>query len=1081
MRKKMKKVIGFMLCFMLVLGMMPGSLTVYADGHIHNEVTFEEWTSNNSLPTSAGSYYLTSDVTINSTWDVPSGTTNLCLNGHGIIMNSNNIVIIIGSNEILNLYDCGTTEHKYTISNSTDNNSAGLAMVNDATGTKTFTGGYITGGKYSTDYKYGAGIFIQNGELNMYGGTIIGNQIASNVTGGGGGVELEVDGKFNMYGGNIIGNEAPYGGGVYVRSGEFNLYSGSIEKNVSTTIGGGGVCLYGKGSFFNMKDGEIRYNSAFCGGGISSSGSSTVTVKGGVISHNYATESGGGLGNERYEESDVSEKNANIIISGDPLFSENKAGTDDHDSNIELVSNAKITVDAQLTNTIPIGIRMEAPGVFTNSTNTEYNVIDNFTSDDTNYGVGIKDDSSQLYLGKYIVTFDKNGHGDNETQSVLPNNFVIKPIDPTADGYIFGGWYMDEWFTREYFFDQWTVNNNMTLYAKWTAKEKEKTVVKTKPTAKSLTYTGSGQELVNGGAAENGTLQYALGEDDSEIPTDGWSEDIPTAIDAGDYYVWYRVEADANYADTDPDVVEVTIAKAESKPTIPKEFTTGFSAEKGQTLADIKLPKADNGTWKWEEPETTKLDKVGENKFTAIFVPEDTENYEESKVEVVINVENPKEPEKPTDDSESTEEPTEEPIEEPTEEPTEETKDDKNGFVNDDDINKEETGITGVVSTDLDDYAKAQDGSNVQVNMKVSSQTAKSLNSETAAALKESVDDIFDGMNEDNVKNEYLDIKITKSVDGGASEEVHDLGRVIEIELSYDLNGKYNPVIFREHNGEVVKFTRLNSRTTGNNKEDATYYVDEENHKIYIYSQFFSTFSIAYTTVPSYQITFDDGNGNITQKMIANGATIAEPATPTREGYKFLGWYVGDDKYDFTTPVTGKLTLTAKWEKIIPPVVNVLVSKQKVFGRSYFEKYGEEPSNYKYKFKVDDKSQKKILSATKDMIKAKDTGTAKVALYRKAKGGSWEKIEEHEFIVEKPEVTKKVDTLHAGDTAEAMSFVTNKMSVNPTYFLSSKPEVAEVDFETGKIKVLKTGSTTITIAYDNGIRAAKYKTKLVIK
>ncbi|MBR1893135.1 MAG: Ig-like domain-containing protein, partial [Lachnospiraceae bacterium] len=54
-------------------------------------------------------------------------------------------------------------------------------------------------------------------------------------------------------------------------------------------------------------------------------------------------------------------------------------------------------------------------------------------------------------------------------------------------------------------------------------------------------------------------------------------------------------------------------------------------------------------------------------------------------------------------------------------------------------------------------------------------------------------------------------------------------------------------------------------------------------------------------------------------------------------------------------------------------------------------------------------------------------------------------------------------------------------SVKPTYFLSSKPEVAEVDFETGKIKVLKKGSTTITIAYDNGIGAAKYKTKLVIK
>ena len=163
-------------------------------------------------------------------------------------------------------------------------------------------------------------------------------------------------------------------------------------------------------------------------------------------------------------------------------------------------------------------------------------------------------------------------------------------------------------------------------------------------------------------------------------------------------------------------------------------------------------------------------------------------------------------------------------------------------------------------------------------------------------------------------------------------------------------------------------------------------------------------------------------------------------------------------------------------------VVNVLVTKQKVFGSNYFEKYGEELSKYKYKFKIDDKSQKKILGATKDMIKAKKAGTAKAALYRKTrKGGSWEQIEEVEFVVEKPEVTKKVTTLKPGDTAEALSFVTSKMSVKPTYYLSSKPEVAEVDFETGKIKVLKKGSTTITIAYDNGIGAAKYKTKIVVK
>ena len=54
------------------------------------------------------------------------------------------------------------------------------------------------------------------------------------------------------------------------------------------------------------------------------------------------------------------------------------------------------------------------------------------------------------------------------------------------------------------------------------------------------------------------------------------------------------------------------------------------------------------------------------------------------------------------------------------------------------------------------------------------------------------------------------------------------------------------------------------------------------------------------------------------------------------------------------------------------------------------------------------------------------------------------------------------------------------MSVKPTYFNSSKPEVATVDFNTGEIKVLKKGRTTITIAYDNGIGVAKYKTRIKV-
>lgn len=40
------------------------------------------------------------------------------------------------------------------------------------------------------------------------------------------------------------------------------------------------------------------------------------------------------------------------------------------------------------------------------------------------------------------------------------------------------------------------------------------------------------------------------------------------------------------------------------------------------------------------------------------------------------------------------------------------------------------------------------------------------------------------------------------------------------------------------------------------------------------------------------------------------------PDAPVKSGYRFAGWYSGDAKWNFDTPVTENLTLTAKWEKI---------------------------------------------------------------------------------------------------------------------------------------------------------------------
>lgn len=77
------------------------------------------------------------------------------------------------------------------------------------------------------------------------------------------------------------------------------------------------------------------------------------------------------------------------------------------------------------------------------------------------------------------------------------------------------------------------------------------------------------------------------------------------------------------------------------------------------------------------------------------------------------------------------------------------------------------------------------------------------------------------------------------------------------------------------------------------------------------------------TTTPdtskTYTVTFDPANGDKpTSVKVKGGNPVKAPATPTRDGYRFTGWYEKDAKtaYDFTAPVAGDLTLTAKWSKL---------------------------------------------------------------------------------------------------------------------------------------------------------------------
>lgn len=90
----------------------------------------------------------------------------------------------------------------------------------------------------------------------------------------------------------------------------------------------------------------------------------------------------------------------------------------------------------------------------------------------------------------------------------------------------------------------------------------------TAPTAKSLTYNGSAQELVNAGSTSDGTMQYSR--DNSS-----WSTSVSTATSAGTKTVYWRIIGDSNHTDKSSTSISVTIAKADqSAPTATGATTT---------------------------------------------------------------------------------------------------------------------------------------------------------------------------------------------------------------------------------------------------------------------------------------------------------------------------------------------------------------------------------------------------------------------------------------------------------------------------------------------------------------------------
>ncbi|SDA33300.1 Listeria/Bacterioides repeat-containing protein, partial [Ruminococcus sp. YE71] len=230
-------------------------------------------------------------------------------------------------------------------------------------------------------------------------------------------------------GGGLINAEYRVGSVFWVNGGKLTLNGGTVKGDISTA----GMVDIAANAEFTMNGGKItgtstgRYDASvirFTG----SNGKFTMT--GGEISD---TTTRGGV--TYFEKLDVS-----INISGSAKIYNNKLESG-ASQNLYIPNDIKININGDMDDSAKVFLSMQTPGVFTDSTNTNYNDASKFTSDNTNYTVR-KNADGQLYIGlPHEHSWTYTADGDTITANCTENcditdglTMKISASDATYDG-----------------------------------------------------------------------------------------------------------------------------------------------------------------------------------------------------------------------------------------------------------------------------------------------------------------------------------------------------------------------------------------------------------------------------------------------------------------------------------------------------------------------------------------------------------------------------------------------------------------------------------------------------------------------
>ena len=167
---------------------------------------------------------------------------------------------------------------------------------------------------------------------------------------------------------------------------------------------------------------------------------------------------------------------------------------------------------------------------------------------------------------------------------------------------------------------------------------------------------------------------------------------------------------------------------------------------------------------------------------------------------------------------------------------------------------------------------------------------------------------------------DYMDVTVKQTINT-TTTNVDEIKKdsqplPIRLEISYDFTDINDIKVLREHDGSITEFS--NSSSGG----DGTYQVDRNAGKIYVYTNKFSMFAVAYKPITYYTVSFYIDKNTINKVQVKSGNQLAVPENPVKDGYTFLAWSTSSDSkkykdyiYDFSKQVTSNFTLYAVFQE----------------------------------------------------------------------------------------------------------------------------------------------------------------------